>query len=58
MTYNLTLIVPDADPITESGTTPDPISFLKQRLARFLLEHPGLRTPGSVLTLEFSQPAE
>jgi hypothetical protein len=42
MTFTITAIVPDADPITESGELPDglePLSFLKQRLARFLYVH-------------------
>jgi hypothetical protein len=58
MTYEIMLTVPDTDPITETGETADPISFLKQRLPRFLVLHPELRTPGSTLTLRFEQPAE
>jgi hypothetical protein len=58
MTYHLQLSAPNTDPILENGETPDPLTFMKQRLARFLLEHPGLQLPGSVLTVQFEQPAE
>jgi hypothetical protein len=58
MTYTLTLTEPESEPITETGETPDPITFMKQRLARFLVQHPELATPGSVLTIQFEQPTE
>jgi hypothetical protein len=58
MTYRISFELPDAIPITEDGDTNDPISFMKQRLARFLYEHAGEWTPGTVLIVRFETPAE